>query len=131
MKTLRINTEFGDELAIVRAEEIQEIELSEAYTRYGIKWGEEYENEYADAINYHDGNNWRTLFVGSNHIMEPDLDYIEEEQEKEILALYEEISSGDWEDSGNGMKSCEKGGYEFILSSWASDSWNVVRVKEL
>ena len=131
MKTLRINTEFGDELAIVRAEEIQEIELSEAYTRYGIKWGEEYENEYADAINYHDGNNWRTLFVGSNHIMEPDLDYIEEEQEQEILALYDEISSGDWDDCGNGMKSCEKGGYKFILSSWASDSWNVVRVKEL
>lgn len=132
MKVLRINKDFGDEFAIVKKDSIEEIELSEAYTEYGVKWGDEYENEYAQAINYHDGSNWRTLFVGNNHVLEGDLDYIEEEQEKEILALYEEIGSGDWEESGAGMKSCEKKGeYRFILSSWGNDSWNVVRVKEI
>lgn len=130
MRVLRINKDFGDEYAIVLEDDIEEIELSEAYTEYGVKWGDEYENEYANAINYHDGSNWRTLFVGSNHVMEPDLDYIEEVQEKEILALYEEIGSGDWEECGAGRKSCEKGGYKFTLSSGGNDSWNVVRVKE-
>lgn len=131
MRVLRINKDFRDEFAIIKKESIEEIELSEAFTKYGVKWGDEYENEYANAINYHDGSNWRTLFVGNNHILEGDLDYIEEEQEKEILALYEEIGSGDWEDDEYGMKSCEKGGYKFILSSWGNDSWNVVRVKEI
>ena len=131
MKVLRINKDFGDELAIVKKDSIEEIELSEAFTQYGVKWGDEYENEYANAINYHDGSNWRTLFVGRNDLMEPDLENIEEEQEKEILALYEEIGSGDWEESDAGMKSCKKGGYIFILSFWGNDSWNVVRVKEI
>lgn len=131
MRVLRINKDFGDEFAIVLANNIEEIELSEAFTKYGVKWGDEYENEYAQAITYHDGSNWRTLFVGSNHVMEPDLDYIEEEQEKEILALYEEINNYDWEKEEWGQMTCEKGGYKFILSPGGSDSWNVVRVEEI
>ena len=122
-----INKDFG-ELAIVKKDSIEEIELSEAYDQYGQQWGDEYENEFANAITYHDGSNWRTMFVGNNHVLEGDLDYIEEEQEKEILALYEEIGSGDWEKEEWGQMSCEKGGYKFILSSWGYDSWNVVRV---
>lgn len=131
MKALRINKDFEVEFAIVHAYEIEEIELSEAFDKYGCKWGEEYEDEFVSAINYFDGRNWRTLFVGDNHVMECDLDYIDEEQEQEILALYEDIGSGDWEECGAGMKSCEKGGHKFILSSWGNDSWNVVRVKEI
>lgn len=131
MRVLRINKDFGDELAIVKKDSIEEIELSEAYTKYGVKWGDEYENMFANAITYHDGRNWRTLFVGNNDVLEGDLYYIEEEQEKEILALYEEIGSGDWEEFDAGMKSCKKGEYEFIRSSWGNDSWDIVRVKEI
>lgn len=131
MRVLRINKDFGDELAIVKKDSISSIELSEAFDEYGQEWGDEYEGMFADAITYHDGRNWRTLFVGSNDVMEPDLDYLDESQEKEILALYEEINNYDWEKEEWGRMICEKGGYNFILSPGGSDSWNVVRVKEI
>lgn len=130
MRVLRINKDLGYELAIVKKDSIEEIELSEAYDQYGQQWGDEYKHFFVNAINYHDGSNWRTLFVGSNNVIEPDLDYLYKEQEKEILALFDEIENGDWEDCDWGRKSCKKGGYKFILSPGGKDSWNVVRVEE-
>lgn len=126
MKVLR---DRENNFFIVKKEEIEEIELSEAYDSNGVKWGEEYEGYFAKGITYHDGN-WRTLFVGeSEFIFNPALEYIDEDEEEEILTLFEECKNEVEENKCYpGVKSIEYKGYTFHISNWADDSWNIARV---
>lgn len=128
MKVFLIVNEI-DSYAIVPDDSVENIELSEAYDNYGQKWGEEYDDMYADAITYHDGQKWKTKLVGDNSWVDPDLEYIDKEKEQEIISAYNELSSGDWE-TNNGVKIAYNGKYKFYYSLWSDDNWNIAIVEE-